>query len=163
MLRGVELEKAIINQKVQRSATVWCKYIFPKQFLQILHFLLPWIPIYFRQDVEHIKYTLHWARKSLCSDFDIYHVKSCLKQKFRVIWDICLRRVQIFCTMNDFIISQQNTNSTSSKIDPLRLIKNRVKLVRWLLLQNPIPNDTDIHDVDSVRRMIRYLTTPYHS
>jgi len=35
MLRGVDLEKAIINQKVQRSAIAWCKYIFPKQFFQI--------------------------------------------------------------------------------------------------------------------------------
>ena len=57
--RDVELEKVIIDQKVQRSATVWCKYIFPKQFFQILHFPLPWIPIYFRQNLKHIKHRLH--------------------------------------------------------------------------------------------------------
>ena len=118
MLRGVELENAIINQKVQRSATVWCKYIFfQKKIVQILHFLLPWIPIHFRQKVKHIKYTLHWATNSLCSNFDnIYHVNSCLRQKFRAIWDIYLSRVPIFCTVKNFIISQQNTNSTSRKI-----------------------------------------------
>jgi hypothetical protein len=31
MLKGLELEKEIINKKMQRSATIWCKYIFPKQ------------------------------------------------------------------------------------------------------------------------------------
>jgi hypothetical protein len=50
MLRGVELEKAIINQEVQRSATVWCKYIFPQQFFQTLHLLLRWIPLLFQTD-----------------------------------------------------------------------------------------------------------------
>jgi hypothetical protein len=60
MLRSADYRKQLLIKK--------CKYLLQfgvntfykqKKFFQILHLLLLWIHIYFRQKVKHIKNTLH--------------------------------------------------------------------------------------------------------